>query len=41
MVNFLFGPKRVRITFISRAKYYEVIVSCDTISKSLFTNVLI
>ncbi len=29
MVHFLFGSKRIRVTFISRCKYFEVVVSCD------------
>ena len=29
MVHFLFGSKRIRVTFISRSQYYEVIVACD------------
>ncbi len=29
MVHFLYGIKGVRVTFISRCKYFEVVVSCD------------
>ncbi len=29
MVHFLFGSNLIRVTFISRCKYFEVIVSCD------------
>ncbi len=29
MVQFLYGTKKVRVTFISRCKYFEVVVSCD------------
>ncbi len=29
MVQFLYGPKKVRVTFVSRCKYFEVVVSCD------------
>ncbi len=29
MVHFLYGTKKVRVTFISRCKYFEVVVSCD------------
>ncbi len=29
MVHFLYGSKRIRVTFISRCKYFEVVVSCD------------
>ncbi len=29
MVHFMYGSKRIRVTFISRCKYFEVVVSCD------------
>ncbi len=29
MVQFLYGTRKVRVTFISRCKYFEVVVSCD------------
>ncbi len=29
MVHFLYGSKRIRVAFISRCKYFEVVVSCD------------
>ncbi len=29
MVHFLYGQKKIRVTFISRCKYFEVVVSCD------------
>ncbi len=29
MAHFLYGTKKVRVTFISRCKYFEVVVSCD------------
>ncbi len=29
MVQFLYGTKKVRVTFISRCKYFEVVVSCQ------------
>ncbi len=29
MVHFLYGMKKIRVTFISRCKYFEVVVSCD------------
>ncbi len=29
MVQFLYGSNSIRVTFISRCKYFEVVVSCD------------
>ncbi len=29
MVHFMYGSKQIRVTFISRCKYFEVVVSCD------------
>ncbi len=29
MVHFMYGTKQIRVTFISRCKYFEVVVSCD------------
>ncbi len=29
MVQFLYGTKKVRVTFIARCKYFEVVISCD------------
>ncbi len=29
MVTFLYGSNLIRVTFISRSKYFEVVVSCD------------
>ncbi len=29
MVHFLYGQKKIRVTFISRCKYFEVVVSYD------------
>ncbi len=29
MVHFMYGFKRIRVAFISRCKYFEVVVSCD------------
>ncbi len=29
MVHFLYGSKRIRVTFLSQCKYFEVVVSCD------------
>ncbi len=29
MVHFWYGSKRIRVTFISRCKYFEVVVLCD------------
>ncbi len=29
MVHFMYGSKQIRVTFISRCKYFEVIVYCD------------
>ncbi len=33
MVHFLYGSKRVYVTFISRCKYFEVVCSCDPTSQ--------
>ncbi len=29
MVHFMYGSKQIHVTFISRCKYFEVVVSCD------------
>ncbi len=29
MAHFMYGSKQIRVTFISRCKYFEVVISCD------------